>query len=206
MGEVYRARDPKLQRDVAVKILPAAFTEDPERLARFDREARLLAALNHSNIATIYGLENPGAGRAIVMELVEGETLARRLSQSGGGLDLSEAIGLGRQIAGALAAAHGKGIVHRDLKPANVMITPDGVAKILDFGLAKVSRSSDDATVTSDGTRQGVVLGTAAYMSPEQAQGNLVDGRSDVFSFGVVLYEMLTGRAPFRAPTFVETL
>jgi formylglycine-generating enzyme required for sulfatase activity/tRNA A-37 threonylcarbamoyl transferase component Bud32 len=221
MGEVYRARDTKLDRAVAIKILPESFAQDPERLARFEREARMLAALNHRNIATIYGLEvheQRDAGeapvRAIVMELVGGETLAQKLKDSAHPMSVSEAIGIARQIAEALGAAHEKGIVHRDLKPANITITPDRVVKVLDFGLAKVDRARDEGsavltyapTASVEGTRPGVILGTAAYMSPEQAQGKTADGRADIFSFGVVLYEMLAGRAPFAGATMVETL
>ena len=194
------------------RILPPVFTADPHRLARFEREARLLASLNHPNIATIHGLEEAGdaSGRAIVMELVDGETLAKRLARHPDGLSVTDAGAIARQIVGALAAAHDKGIIHRDLKPANIMIRSDGVVKVLDFGLAKMGKADEvaswAATATFEGTRHGVVLGTAAYMSPEQAQGRTVDARSDVFSFGVVLYEMMTGRAPFRGATMVETL
>jgi tRNA A-37 threonylcarbamoyl transferase component Bud32/dienelactone hydrolase len=221
MGEVYRARDTTLQRDVAIKILPPALTDDPDRLARFEREARALAALNHPNIATIHGLEvheridgQTGPLHAIVMELVAGETLAQKLGGLAQPLSVTDAIGIATQIAEALAAAHEKGIVHRDLKPANITMTPSGRVKILDFGLARMDRARDEAsevlaqapTVTVEGTRRGVILGTAAYMSPEQAQGQPVDGRSDVFALGVVLYEMLAGESPFRGATLVETL
>ena len=176
MGEVYRARDTKLGRDVAIKILPTLFTSDPDRLARFEREARVLASLNHPHIGAIYGLEDADGVRALVLELVEGETLADRIAR--GPIPLNEALTIARQIADALDAAHENGIVHRDLKPANIKITPDGVVKVLDFGLAKAV-SGDAATadltqsptMTVGGTRDGVILGTAAYMSPEQARG-----------------------------------
>ena len=209
MGEVYRARDTKLGRTVAIKVLPDSFTNDPERLARFEREARALAALNHPNIATIHGLEDfepvqstRGASvRGLVLELVEGETLADRIRNR---LTHDQALRLARQIADALDAAHEKGIVHRDLKPANVRVTPEGAVKVVDFGLAKLIQpaesslsSSSSPTMTSDGTREGVVVGTAAYMSPEQARGLPVDRRTDIWAFGCVLYEMLSGRAAF---------
>jgi serine/threonine protein kinase len=210
MGEVYRARDRKLGRDVAIKILPRAFSEDPERRARFEREARVLAALNHPHIATIHGFEEADGVGALVLELVEGPTLADRLRQ--GALPAGEAIAIGRQMAAALEAAHEKGIIHRDLKPANVKLTVDGTVKLLDFGLAKALEPRVDAdpsqspTLTSDGTRVGVILGTAAYMSPEQARGQTLDKRTDIWSFGCVLYEMLTGRRPFPGETISETV
>ena len=210
MGEVYRAHDPRLGRDVAIKILPSAFTSDPDRLARFEREARLLAALNHPHIAGIYGIEDTGAAPALVLELVEGPTLADRLAA--GRLRIEESIALARQIADALSAAHDKGIIHRDLKPANIKVTSAGVVKVLDFGLAKTD--ADEATLdaarstpdTLSGTRDGVILGTAAYMSPEQACGRPVDKRSDIWSFGCVLYEMLAGRKAFDRDTASETI
>src|SRR5215472_14854934 len=194
MGEVYRAKDSKLGREVAVKVLPAALAQDPDRLARFEREARVLASLNHPHIAQIYGIEE----RALVMELVSGETLK-------GPLPPATALNYAMQIADALEAAHEKGIVHRDLKPGNVMVTPDGVVKILDFGLAAVAQDQNsntgnpvnDPTVTMRATQAGVVMGTAAYMSPEQASGKPVDRRADIWSFGVVLFEMLTGKRLF---------
>jgi serine/threonine protein kinase len=217
MGEVYRAHDGKLGRDVAVKILPDAFAGDPERLARFEREARVLASLNHPHIASIYGVEeaalSTGSGqmvKALILELVEGPTLAERLRH--GPLPVSEAVALARQIAEALETAHEKGIVHRDLKPANIKLTPAGAVKVLDFGIAKIREASgedavtDVSTVTTIGTRLGVVLGTAAYMSPEQARGQAVDKRTDIWAFGCVLYEMLTGRAVFARDTAHDTL
>ncbi len=213
MGEVWRASDSKLGREVAVKLLPAAFTADPERLARFEREAQLLAQLNHPNIAQIYGIEASGEGHALVLELVEGPTLAERLKQ--GPLPLDEALVVARQIAEALEEAHGKGIIHRDLKPQNVKVTPDDRVKVLDFGLARAidpgrSSSPDELarspTLTSAGTMLGVILGTAAYMSPEQAKGKSVDKRADIWAFGVVLTEMLTGKRLFAGETVTETL
>jgi hypothetical protein len=211
MGEVYRARDGKLNRDVAIKVLPEAVAEDAERLARFQREAQVLASLNHPHIAAIYGLEKSGNIEALVLELVEGETLADRIA--GGPIPVDEALGIARQIAEALEAAHGRGIVHRDLKPANVKITPEGKVKVLDFGLAKAltgDRSSPDVThsptLTAAATQAGVVIGTAAYMSPEQARGKSVDKRADIWAFGVVLYEMLAGRKAFEGETVSDTL
>ena len=217
MGEVYRARDTQLDRDVAIKILPELFASDPERLARFEREAKTLAALNHPHIAHIYGLEpidGAGGGRALVMELVEGETLAERLER--GPVPLDETIPIVRQLAEALEAAHDRAIIHRDLKPANIKIRPDGAVKVLDFGLAKAldapgGLSSADAmnspTLTVRGaTAAGVILGTAAYMSPEQARGKAVDSRTDIWAFGCVLYELLTGRRPFNGETVTDVL
>jgi Tol biopolymer transport system component len=210
MGEVYRARDTKLARDIAIKILPSAFTDDPDRLARFAREARMLAALNHPNIATIHGFEESDGVHAIVMELVEGDTLAERIARSRGPIPVDEALAIARQIADALEAAHEKGIVHRDLKPANIKITPTGVVKALDFGLAKVdvgdAAASQAPTVTMGGTHKGLILGTVAYMSPEQARGLPVDKRTDVWAFGCVLYEMLTGQAAFARKTISDTI
>jgi len=197
MGEVYRARDTRLDRDVAVKTLPAAFAADAERVARFQREARLLASLNHPHIGAIYGFEDAGDVSALVLELVEGDTLDDSVRR--GPLPLPEALAIAQQIADALDAAHGSGIIHRDLKPANIMITPDGVVKVLDFGLAKaqaVEGSAPDLskspTMTADGTSAGAILGTAAYMSPEQARGKALDKRTDIWAFGCVLYQMLT--------------
>jgi eukaryotic-like serine/threonine-protein kinase len=214
MGEVYRARDTKLQRDVAIKILREAVAHDSERLARFEREARTLASLNHPNIGQIHGLEESDGIKALVMELVEGPTLADRIAQRP--IPVDEALPIAKQIAEALEAAHEQGIIHRDLKPANVKVRPDGMVKVLDFGLAKalepVSAGSTDATtsptITSPAmmTRMGVILGTAAYMSPEQATGKAVDKRSDLWAFGVVLLEMLTGRPVFSGETVSHVL
>jgi serine/threonine-protein kinase len=203
MGIVYRARDTVLGRDVAIKVLPSAFVTDRERLARFEREARLLAALNHPHIASIYGVEPVDGGRALVLELVEGETLAARIAR--GPIPVDEALVTARQIAEALEASHEKGIVHRDLKPANIKITPTGVVKVLDFGLAKAGEPGPDVsrspTITLSDPHDGVLLGTAAYMSPEQARGRSVDKRTDIWAFGCVLYEMLSGRVPFSGNT-----
>jgi eukaryotic-like serine/threonine-protein kinase len=239
MGEVYRGRDSKLGRDVALKILPEAFATDPDRMARFQREAQVLAALNHPNIAAIYGLEESDGVRALVMELVEGPTLAERISRaqpltrpaSGGRpsppgrtagreggrpsrLPLDESLLIAKQVAEALESAHERGVIHRDLKPANIKITPEGVVKVLDFGLAKALDpngriSSDDSnspTVTLAPTGAGVILGTAPYMSPEQARGKAVDRRADIWSFGCVLFEMLTGQRLFEGETVSDTL
>ncbi|HEY7284266.1 MAG TPA: protein kinase [Vicinamibacterales bacterium] len=206
MGEVYRARDTILGRDVAIKILSQHFTADRERLARFEREARMLAALNHPNIGAIYGLEAAAGGlRALVLELVEGETLAERIQRQP--VPVTEALMIARQIADALDAAHEKGIVHRDLKPANVKVTPAGDVKVLDFGLAKMPTSdSQPPAVAVDGTGIGTILGTATYMSPEQARGHAVDKRTDIWAFGCVLYEMLTAHAAFPGETVSDTI
>src|SRR6202140_5437944 len=203
MGEVYRARDTQLKRDVALKVLPEAFARDPERMARFQREAEVLASLNHPNIATIHGVED----RALVMELVEGNSPK-------GPLPFDEAWKIASQIAAALEYAHERGIMHRDLKPANIMITSEGVVKLLDFGLAKAfsnqkepSASPENSpTLTIGATEVGVVLGTAAYMPPEQARGKVVDKRADIWAFGVVLYELLTGERLFKGEDAAETL
>jgi len=211
MGEVYRARDTKLRRDVAIKILPQIFTSDPERLARFEREAQMLAALNHSHIGAIYGVEDAGEVRALVLELVEGETLAERLRR--GSIPVAEALAIARQIADALEAAHERSIIHRDLKPANIKIAPDGQVKVLDFGLAKTVVSnttgpdlSQSPTLTGSSTSEGAILGTAAYMSPEQARGKTVDKRTDIWAYGCVLYEMLTGRKAFAGETASDAI
>jgi Tol biopolymer transport system component len=211
MGEVYRAHDTKLGRDVAVKVLPANFVNDPERLSRFQREARMLAALNHANIATIYGLEGCDGVTCLVMELVSGETLAERVKV--GPLSLAEALKIAVQIAEALEAAHEKSIIHRDLKPANVKLTPEGKVKVLDFGLAKAFAGdpanddpSNSPTLSAAATMQGVILGTAAYMSPEQARGKSVDKRTDIWALGCVLYELLTGKQAFQGETTTEIL
>src|SRR5262249_41321421 len=211
MGEVYRARDGKLNREVAIKVLPETFAADTDRLARFRREAQLLAALNHPHVAAIYGLEESSGVEALVLELVPGETLAERLAK--GPVPVEEALDIARQIAEALEAAHERGIVHRDLKPANVKLTPDGKVKVLDFGLAKALAGdtfspdvSNSPTLTAQATQSGVVIGTAAYMSPEQARGKSVDKRADIWAWGCVLYEMLTGRRAFEGETVSDTL
>ena len=212
MGEVYRATDTSLKRLVALKVLPAIVASDIERLARFQREAEVLASLNHPNIATIYGLEKSEHVTALVMELVEGPTLADRIAK--GPIPIDEALQIAAQIAEGLAAAHEQRVIHRDLKPANIKLRPDGTVKVLDFGLAKtlettpaVSGSvSHSPTITMAMTQPGFILGTAAYMAPEQARGDGVDQRADIWAFGCVLYEMLTGRMAFGAPTPTETV
>ena len=210
MGEVYRARDTKLDRDVALKVLPEAFTQDPDRLARFEREAKVLASLNHPNIGHIYGLEESEGIRALVLELVEGPTLADRIKQ--GPIPLDEALPIAKQIAEALEAAHEAGVIHRDLKPANVKVKDDGTVKVLDFGLAKAldphptGDPSQSPTLTAAATQMGVIMGTAAYMSPEQARGKTVDKRADIWAFGCVLFEMLTGRKAFEGEDVSLTL
>jgi serine/threonine-protein kinase len=210
MGEVYRAHDLDLKRAVAIKVLPEVFASDVERVARFQREAEVLATLNHPNIAAIYGLERSDGTTALVMELVEGLTLADRIAQ--GPVAIDEVLSIGRQLAEALEAAHEHGIVHRDLKPSNIKLRPDGTVKVLDFGLAKVldptpTDMSQSPTITSPAmTRAGVILGTAAYMSPEQAKGGVADKRSDVWSFAAVLYEMLTGTRAFEGEDVGETM
>ena len=227
MGEVYRARDTQLNRSVAIKVLPELFASDAERLARFTREAQTLAALNHPNIAHIHGLEgdgSPGKPRALVMELVEGEDLSTVIDR--GPIPVADALPMAKQIADALEAAHEHGIIHRDLKPANIKLRPDGTVKVLDFGLAKAidpveagsSRPSDgpaeagphhamnSPTFTAHATQMGMIVGTAAYMAPEQAKGKAVDKRADIWAFGVVLYEMLTGRHAFEGESTTELL
>jgi Tol biopolymer transport system component len=207
MGEVYRARDTLLDRDVALKILPDAFANDPDRLARFEREARMLAALNHPHIAHIHGVQETDAGPALVLEFVDGPTLDERIAQ--GPIPIHESLAIASQIADALAAAHDQGIVHRDLKPANIKVRGDGTVKVLDFGLAKPLAPDADGspTITAPAlvTGAGMVVGTAAYMSPEQARGQPIDRRTDIWAFGCVLFEMLGGRAAFRRPTVTET-
>ena len=211
MGEVYQAKDLKLGRDVAIKVLPDEFAKDADRVARFQREAKLLASLNHSNIASIYGLEESGKTNFLVLELVEGETLADRIKA--GPIPVEESLKLALQIAEALEAAHEKSVIHRDLKPANIKVTPDGKVKVLDFGLAKAFAGeqaeidlSNSPTLSNAATQHGLILGTAAYMSPEQASGKTVDRRADVWAFGVVLYEMLTGRSLFAGENVSQTL
>ena len=211
MGQVWRATDGALGREVALKSLDDAAAQDPARLSRLDREARALAALNHPNIAAIYGVEQSGSTPVLVMELVEGATLADRIAH--GPVPLDEALAIARQIIDALEAAHGQGIVHRDLKPANVMVRPDGVVKVLDFGLAKSLQPSqtpgqlpDALTHSASATEVGVILGTVAYMSPEQASGRPVDGRTDIWAFGLILFEMLSGRRAFAAESTAELL
>jgi serine/threonine protein kinase/Tol biopolymer transport system component len=212
MGEVYQAHDTKLGRDVAIKVLPEAFAHDPQRLSRFQREAKLLASLNHPNIATIHGLEESSGTHYLVMELVPGETLRERIAREGA-VPVEEALAIARQIAEALEAAHEKSIIHRDLKPANVKVTPEGKVKVLDFGLAKAfageeagSDPSNSPTLSQAATLQGVILGTAAYMSPEQARGKSVDKRTDLWAFGCVLYELLTGKQAFYGEDITEIL
>ncbi len=210
MGEVYRARDSKLNREVAIKVLPEMFARDSDRLARFQREAQVLASLNHANIAAIYGLEESDGIRALVMELVEGPTLDDRLAA--GPIPVDEALAIGRQIAEALEVAHERGIIHRDLKPANIKVTPDDKVKVLDFGLAKVLTDDGNAADLSHsptmikGTAAGMILGTAAYMSPEQARGRAVDKRTDLWAFGAVLMEMLTGKRLFKGDTVSDVI
>ena len=213
MGEVYRARDTKLHRDVALKVLPELVAGDPERLARFRREAQVLASLNHTNIAHLYGFEDAGGTHALVMELVPGPTLADRIAE--GPFAFRDALPIARQIADALESAHDQGVIHRDLKPANIKIKDDGSVKVLDFGLAKALTAeagsgaadpSNSPTLTARATQMGMILGTAAYMSPEQARGRPVDRRADIWAFGCVLYEMLTGRRPFAGDDITETL
>src|ERR1700681_3451512 len=212
MGEVYQAHDSNLRRDVAIKVLPEAFAHDADRLSRFQREAKMLAALNHPNIATIHGLEHSDGMQYLVMELVSGETLADRVKRDGA-VPIEEALTIAKQIAEALEAAHEKGIIHRDLKPANVKLTPEGKVKVLDFGLAKAfagGASTEDMgnspTLSMAATMQGVILGTAAYMSPEQARGRAVDKRTDIWAFGCVLYELLTGKQAFHGEDITEIL
>jgi eukaryotic-like serine/threonine-protein kinase len=212
MGQVYRARDTTLNRDVAIKVLLPAVANDPDRLARFGREAQVLASLNHPNIAHIHGVEESGGTRALVMELVEGPTLADRLAQ--GPIPLDEALPIAKQIAEALEAAHEQGIIHRDLKPANIKVRADATVKVLDFGLAKAmdpaaassAAAMNSPTLSAHATQAGIILGTAAYMSPEQAKGRAADKRSDIWAFGAVLYEMLSGERAFKGEDISDTL
>ncbi len=214
MGEVYRARDTKLDREVAIKVLPEEFAKDKERLARFEREAKLLASLNHPNIASIHGFEDSDGVKALVLELVEGPTLAERIAE--GPIPVEEALPIARQMAEALEAGHDAGVIHRDLKPANVKVREDGTVKVLDYGLAKALEGdtpsgtalelSQSPTLTRHGTQVGVILGTAAYMSPEQARGKRVDRRTDIWAFGAVLYEMLSGKRAFAGEDVSDTL
>jgi len=216
MGEVYRARDLRLDRNVAIKVLPDQLANDLDRLTRFEREAKTLASLNHPNVAGIYGVEEQDGRKYLVLEYVEGQTLAERLDR--GPLPIDEALEVCTQIAAGVEAAHEAGIIHRDLKPANTKITPEGKVKVLDFGLAKVSEGSSSSsshqaeTITSPAyqrqspTMPGVILGTAAYMSPEQARGRSIDKRTDIWSFGVVLYECLTGANPFVGETVTDSI
>src|SRR5262245_59192005 len=212
MGQVFRATDTKLKRQVAIKILPESFALDADRLARFRREAQVLASLNHPNIGAIYGFEESDGTQALVLELVEGPTLADRIAQ--GPIPLEEALPIAKQIAEALEAAHEQGIIHRDLKPANIKLRSDGVVKVLDFGLAKAlepaagsSSASQSPTITTAAvTQAGLILGTAAYMAPEQAKGRAADKRSDIWAFGCVLYEMLTGLWAFGGEDVSDTL
>src|SRR6202521_4886647 len=212
MGEVYQAHDTKLGRDVAIKVLPEAFAHDPERLARFQREAKMLAALNHPNIATIFGLEHSDGVQYLVMELVLGETLQERVKREGA-VPIEEALAIAKQIAEALEAAHEKAIIHRELKPANVKLTPEGKVKVWDYGLAKAFEGdsanddpSNSPTLSAAATMQGTILGTAAYMSPEQAKGKAVDKRTDIWAFGCVLYELLAGKQAFHGESTTEIL
>jgi serine/threonine protein kinase len=207
MGEVYRAHDSKLKRDVAIKVLPAALANDPRRVSRFQQEARTLAALNHPYIGAIYGLEETSNGYALVLELVEGPTLAQRLA-NGRRIPVQEALLIARQIAEALEAAHDRGIIHRDLKPANIKVTPAGTVKVLDFGLAKAfaGDSLTDLSHVSAGSEDGLIVGTPGYMSPEQARGQAVTKQTDIWAFGCILYELLTGRQAFHKETLTDTI
>ena len=213
MGQVYQATDTKLDRDVALKVLPQAFTDDPDRLAPFEREAKVLASLNHPNIAAIHGLEESDGIRALVLELVEGPTLADRIAQ--GPIAVDEALPIAKQITEALEAAHEAAVIHRDLKPANIKVKDDGTVKVLDFGLAKAfepeagsvgASMSPTISLTAAATQMGMVIGTAAYMAPEQAKGLTVDKRADIWAYGAVLFEMLTGKKLFEAGDVSEML
>ena len=212
MGQVYRATDAKLKRHVAIKVLPPSLATDADRLARFQREAEVLASLNHPNIAAIYGLEESGGMTALVMELVDGDDLSQRIAR--GAMPLDEALPVARQIADALEAAHEQGIIHRDLKPANIKVRGDGAVKVLDFGLAKAmdpagasaANVANSPTLTAHATALGMIIGTAAYMAPEQAKGKAVDKRADIWAFGVVFYEMLAGRSAFAGETVTDII
>jgi serine/threonine protein kinase len=212
MGQVWRAHHVALKRDDALKVLPDAFAANPDRLARFQREAQILASLNHPNIAIIHGVEEADGMKALVMELVEGSTLAEGLAH--GPLRIDQSLSIAKQVADALEAAHEKSVIHRDLKPANIKLRPDGTVKVLDFGLAKLAEAPEPPGVggaqshspTTMASMSGVILGTVAYMSPEQARGDAVDKRTDIWAFGCVLYEMLTGRSAFAASTMGDTL
>ncbi|MGH7681897.1 MAG: serine/threonine-protein kinase, partial [Steroidobacteraceae bacterium] len=212
MGEVYRARDTRLDRTVAIKALPTAVASDPTRLARFEREAKLLASLTHPNIAGIFGLEEVDGARYLILEYIQGESLAQRLAR--GPLNVGEALDVGAQVAAAIEAAHERGIVHRDLKPGNVMIAPPRTVKVLDFGLAKGGAMTESGagalsaspTVAQGATGAGMILGTAPYMSPEQARGKDVDRRTDVWAFGCLLYECLSGRQAFHGDTVSDVI
>jgi eukaryotic-like serine/threonine-protein kinase len=212
MGQVYRATDARLKREVAIKVLPPSLATDADRLARFQREAEVLASLNHPNIAAIYGLEESGGMTALVMELVEGDDLSQRIAR--GALLLDEALPIAKQIAEALETAHERGIIHRDLKPANIKVREDGAVKVLDFGLAKAmdpAGASDvnvanSPTLAAHATALGMIIGTAAYMAPEQAKGKAIDKRADIWAFGVVLYEMLAGRSAFAGETVTDII
>ena len=212
MGQVYRATDARLKRQVAIKVLPPSLAVDADRLARFQREAEVLASLNHPNIAAIYGLEESGGMTALVMELVEGDDLSQRIAR--GAIPLDDALPIAKQIAEALEAAHEQGIIHRDLKPANIKVRGDGTVKVLDFGLARAMdpagasgvNVANSPTLTAHATALGMIMGTAAYMAPEQAKGKTVDRRADIWAFGVVLYEMLAGRAAFAGDTVTDII
>ncbi len=212
MGQVFRATDARLKRQVAIKVLPPSLAADADRLVRFQREAEVLASLNHPNIAAIYGLEESGGVTALVMELVEGDDLSVRIAR--GAMPVDDALQIARQIAQAFEAAHEQGIIHRDLKPANIKVRGDGAVKVLDFGLAKAvdpaaassAVTANSPTLTAHATALGMILGTAAYMAPEQAKGKPVDKRADIWAFGVVLFEMLTGRAAFAGDTVTDII
>src|ERR1051325_167984 len=210
MGEVYQARDTRLGRDVAIKVLPSAFVHDTERLGRFEREARLISQVHHPNICTLFDIVDGQSPPVLILELIDGETLQQRLLR--GPMPLRDALRCASGIAAALEAAHGKGIIHRDLKPSNIKITAAGTTKVLDFGVAKLARDSGlestapDLTLTIGGTKEGALVGTVAYVSPEQAMGDRIDGRSDIWAFGCLLYEMLTAKRAFPGVAMADTL